>query len=358
MSEDSLDVVTPDSWDVAERAPRGSKSSSAGSTKGGERRGSSEASRPSIVESRDSLQTDTAPQKNLRDKLKFDLTQPWQRSLLRDLEQIESAMEDDYGTHRRPRADRVLIGHTESGDYLMECEDDLSTATDSSSTVPTRLQLVHRNQFPTRRRFTSRDEYPEVVPDHSVDIRTASPKGVHDEVSLSLEHRMPLSKQKIQYLTHPRLDHTDGEGRLPTHCDLPYVGPRLSPAPVSSELYRANAFSEVEAIKPAKVWTTEEDPSVIDYTDPACMCMGYMSLIDLFLLTEPSSVRNKKRRTSQDTSRRASLDRVEEEEEEEEETMSGLNPFPCSPSHEKYLPRENVQAFQQVRDLELYEYHD
>lgn len=342
-----MEQDSQESWEGVERDPRESIGSSS-TSKNGERRGSSGAMRPtSVVESRDSLQTESTQPKPLRETLKFDLTQPWQRSLLRDLEHIENSMLQEEEARPRPHADRVLLGHADSGDYLLECEDDISMATDGSSTCPVRLQVIHRHQFPMRAR--GRDESPEPDPAKFMDIRH-SPKSIHDEIALSLSSPMPISQPTLQYLSHPNLDHTAQDGFRPIPHALPTSGRKLSRGTVSSELYRANAFSEEAKPAQAARILVEEEPSVIDYSDPACMCMGYASLIDLLLFNESPSVRKKKRRTSSHLespplSRRSSLGRVEEEED----FSMNLNPF-CMPS-QPYGP------YPTMKDLEFYEHH-
>lgn len=312
----------------------------------GERRGSTGATRPvTVTESRDSLQSESTSKKPLCDTLKFDLTQPWQRSLLRDLEQIENSMQkEEYETRPRPRqADRILLGHSESGDFLLECEDDISTATDASSTCPTRLQVIHRHQFPMRPRVPSREDSPTPDPAKFYDIRNSSPKGVHEEVSMSFDSKLPSSAPSIPYLKSPKPEADPKNGFHPIPHALPY-GRTLSRSSVSAELYRANAFSEeVQPVEASRI-LVEDEP---DFGDPACMCMGYSSLIDLLLFNEPN-VRKKKRRTnfweSPPASRRASLNCVQEEEEEDA-MDGGLNPF-CMPQ----------QPIHQPRDLELHEH--
>lgn len=317
----------------------------------GERRGSTGASRPAVVtESRDSLQsiTEQSTEKPLSEALKFDLTQPWQRSLLRDLERIENSMVRDESEARpRPHADRILLGHAESGDYLLECEDDISTATDTSSTCPTRLQVVHRYQFPMRPRVAGREEdSPTPDPAKFFDIRNGSPKGVYDEASFSLSDHEPPAPP-IPYLAHPKQGPTSSEGFRPIPHALPY-GTTLSQSSVPTELFRANAFSEeVDPAESSRVLVEEEQ----DYfSDPACMCMGYSSLIDLILFKEPT-VRKKKRRTnvweSPPTSRRSSLGRVQEEDEED--TFTGLNAF-CMPQPQPYAQSaDNIGLFEKHR---------
>jgi len=355
---DEIDAVeTQEQEAVMESMEGGGEESSQGRiiVNKGERRGSTGATRPATVtESRDSLQSSEGTgQKPLRDTLKFDLTQPWQRSLLRDLEQIEKNMAHNPSeTRARPQADRILLGHADSGDYILECEDDISTATDASSTCPTRLQVVHRNQFPMRHRFPSREVSPTPDPAKFFDIRNSSPKGVYDEASFSLEDRTP-SAPSIPYLAHPKHDSSSPEGFRPIPHALP-DGKMLSRKPVSTELLRSNAFSEeAQPIEATRVLVDDEQ----EYTDPACMCMGYSSLIDLLLFNEPSSIRKKKRRTnfweSPSTSRRTSmtsLNRVQEGDEEED-TFSGLNPFcmPQQPPADHYPTTEGIVFHEQHR---------
>lgn len=72
--------------------------------------------------------------------LVFDLNQPWERSLLRQLEEAEKK-ECGY-----PRRELMLLGHTESRDFAMDYDQDdsMSVDTNASSTVPNRPQLIHR----------------------------------------------------------------------------------------------------------------------------------------------------------------------------------------------------------------------
>jgi hypothetical protein len=70
--------------------------------------------------------------------LALDLDQPWQRSLLRELENTDTI-------HKRPfRSDRMMLGHANSGDFALPVDDDFSVETDTSSTIPTRGQVIHR----------------------------------------------------------------------------------------------------------------------------------------------------------------------------------------------------------------------
>jgi len=70
----------------------------------------------------------------------FDMNQPWERSLMRQLEKVEA---DDTGYFR---PDFMLVGHTESSDFGLPLDQDdaASLGTSVSSTVPTRNQFIHR----------------------------------------------------------------------------------------------------------------------------------------------------------------------------------------------------------------------
>lgn len=350
---DSQDPGSP--WDEDPvHGPRSVEEASCGSHSGrslrknGERRGSRGASRPALVtESRESLQSDRSLKKPLRDALTFDLTQPWQRSLLRDLEQIENQMKEEGDTRPRPHADRILLGHAESGDFMLECEDDISTCTDASSTCPTRLQVVHRHQLPMRSRSKSRNESPSREPTKFFDIRNTSPNCVQAEAGLTIERSMP-NAPSIPYLAHPNAVTESGEEFRP----IPHTLPRnrsLSCTPVTAELFRTNAFSEEASPSQASRVLTDEDQ---DFIDPACMCMGYESLIDLIMFNEPT-VRKKKRRTSvwesPSLNRRSSmtsLNRVQEEDDEDIVDFDGLNPFYRS---------KQTGSINQSNDLQLYD---
>lgn len=137
------------SWDapVAAADDAWTKSLGESTMASGERRGSTGTFRPTNhADLRDvvTIQSETHGQNqgpSLRDQLVFDLDQAWQRSLMHHLDDLEDVMEDD---HPRPRADRILLGHAESGDFALECEDDLTIVTETSLTVPTRMQMIHR----------------------------------------------------------------------------------------------------------------------------------------------------------------------------------------------------------------------
>jgi hypothetical protein len=129
------------SWDARDTrdADTGARTKSLGESTmaSGERRGSTGAFRPTNqADIRDGFTTPTEAHgqnhhrgPSLRDKLVFDLDQAWQRSLKHHLDELEDAMDED---HPRPRADRLLLGHAESGDYALECEDDLTIVTETN----------------------------------------------------------------------------------------------------------------------------------------------------------------------------------------------------------------------------------
>lgn len=98
------------------------------------------------------------------DGLVFNMNEPWERSLQR---QIQSGLKDQH-IIVNDKNNTLLLGHTESRDYAMEVNrDDVSLGTNASSTVPHRMQVIHRsfhNQNmmqqppppPTNHRYSSR----------------------------------------------------------------------------------------------------------------------------------------------------------------------------------------------------------
>jgi hypothetical protein len=110
------------------------------------------------------------PPTNVRpDGLAFDLNQPWERSLLRQLENAGAAANDaklntkleasrqsppqnsttSASSPPRQRRELFLLEHTESRDYAMEFDDSVSLDTNASSTVPIKAQLIHRTLLNT-----------------------------------------------------------------------------------------------------------------------------------------------------------------------------------------------------------------
>lgn len=93
--------------------------------------------------------------------IKFDLEQPWQRSLLKELQHMQEAADASTSTSGPlvPRGDRLLLGHAESGDFALVLEsDEVSVNTDATSTLPTRVQVVHRDMSRVERSLLSVDD--------------------------------------------------------------------------------------------------------------------------------------------------------------------------------------------------------
>lgn len=76
--------------------------------------------------------------------LMFNMNEPWERSLQR---QIQSGIKDQHILFNDKHNNRtLLLGHTESRDFAMEVSrDDVSLGTSGSSTVPHRMQVIHRS---------------------------------------------------------------------------------------------------------------------------------------------------------------------------------------------------------------------
>ena len=251
--------------------------------------------------------------KSVKD-LKFDLDQPWQRSLLRELEDIEKREE---AKNARPRSHNILLGRAQSGDYLMECSDDeLSVMTDTSATIPLRSQSIHRPPFITP---TSN---PSLFMDNEAG-ETATTQSSNDskiERRVNLESTIRRSSGHSGGLELREGLHDSSSDSLKVEgvsTIVPQVG-----------IHRANALLEDRSTTPTYLTRTlqpkpEEDPTSADAVDyagsAACMCLGY-DLLDFLLPLggEPSKKSpRKKRRTNtgmvRPSSRMSSLGTVNEE---------------------------------------------
>ena len=321
-----------------------------------EMRGSRGGSRPSVTdESREATTTerrsssatsrgggssvqDQANSGSMRD-LSFDLEQPWQRSLLRELENIERAGGGSEGKHARQRSyNKILLGRGQSGDYLVEyddmvmMDDDTTVLTDASSSIPLRSQAIHRTMSgaapPAIALFKDEDEdeYGAWSTDSSSDHRLAV-----DPVAAYRGVPAYFGDHASAWRDSRRVDDGGGLG-------LAYYGgavhastPPTTTASSSSSgvaLSRANALLDDRATTSVATSTSGTDPI-------NCMCIGFNFLESWFpsnnnstadLVTIPSySNRPKRARTSRNSGGSASilglnhrrsyvLDRVKEEE--------------------------------------------
>lgn len=94
------------------------------------------------------------------DGLQFDMNQPWERSLLRQLEQPKDSNALSSIRYELKKTEPIalvttkpmmLLGHTESRDYAMEYDVDDTVSLETSSSCPPgrKMQFIHRSPFAT-----------------------------------------------------------------------------------------------------------------------------------------------------------------------------------------------------------------
>jgi hypothetical protein len=208
--------------------------------------------------------------------LEFDMCEPWQRSLLREIERKEMEKDEDKdkpnkkkGPQHASRHGRMMVGHTESRDYGIQMCDSgtFSLMTDGSSIAPaTHTQIIHRN-----RPFHQDDDSTLFGDDGSHDDTEkrsswaptpsgdASPRGVHDE----LHH-------------HRAYDHNNNKKKEETVVDF--------------NNYNNDDWLELEASKLQREYSYRDfndDATAITYATAegqkeACHCFGY-NVMDMIL---------------------------------------------------------------------------
>lgn len=80
------------------------------------------------------------------DGVAFDLNQPWQRSLLRQMDAAAQQQQQQQQAESTPRREMMMLGHAESQDFAVsfDHDDTISLETFASSTAPSKMQLIHR----------------------------------------------------------------------------------------------------------------------------------------------------------------------------------------------------------------------
>jgi len=302
--------------DTASKVPREARGSV-----GGSHPSVTDETREVAAERSESITSNEEPL-SVRD-LSFDLEQPWQRSLLRELENIENSEEDK---HARPRSQKILLGRAQSGDYLVEySDDDASIMTDTSSTLPMRSQSIHRKgQVGHAALFQDEDDDDFCAPsaDSSLDRIAILDSSVHRARVTFGETRDVIRDSHTDRSDKARQD-DDGQKRMPPEVSRGRFPSENSVRKVG--LARANALVEDRAgylnSRPIRMKSDEETTATdaADYDESAaCMCIGY-NMLDFFekfaMPSPPSSTRHKKRRTSLHgpASRPSSLGTVSEE---------------------------------------------
>ena len=264
-----------------------------------EARGSGGGARPAVTdETRDgTAETNNSISSRLSMReLSFDLDQPWQRSLRRELENIERSVDEK---HARPRPHKILLGRGHSGDYLIEYDDDddltVMTEATGSSSMPLRPQTIHRTVAGAHVALFKDEEDDEsgaLSTDSSTDRIVAHDPAVYRGVAGAFSDSREGRETRRE----------DGLG--PSGC-IPTLA-----------LSRANALVEdrstgtyLKSSSRLRFKLSEENSTTEpDFAGSACMCIGSYNFLD-FLIPRDCKIprsRHKKRRTSSWTSSRTS----------------------------------------------------
>lgn len=250
-------------------------------------------------------------QRSMRE-LSFDLEQPWQRSLLRELSNIERSGDEK---HARPRSQKILLGRGQTGDYLVEyddMDDDTTVLTDASSSIPLRPQAIHRAATPSGRvalfKDEDDDEYTTVSAESGPEILVVPDPAVYRGVGAVFSEGRESRREE-------KLGLANCGGFYPSLGALSRANALVEDR-ASNGYFKAQRHRVDEEAKP-----TYTEP---DYPGSAnCMCIGF-SILDFFETPSTEELgkgRQKRRRTSGSNnlfrsagSRHSVLGRVNEEE--------------------------------------------
>ncbi|KAL7578286.1 hypothetical protein ACA910_012699 [Epithemia clementina (nom. ined.)] len=289
-------------------------------SRGGSRRAYTDESREGTTERSNSTTSRGENHGSMRE-LSFDLEQPWQRSLLRELENIERSGDEK---HARPRSHKILLGRGQSGDYLVEyddMDDDTTVLTDASSSLPIRPQTIHRSLSGGRvalfKEDEDDDEYGALSTDSSTDRILAHDPAVYRGVAgVFGEGR------------EARREH--GMGLTGYHGGLPIPAGTLSRANALVENRSSSGYFKSARHRHGSVGGGDESASgpEPDFPGPAsCMCIGYDNILEFLMI--PNEIRGSRQQKRQRTSlagnmlrssvgnHRTVLGRVNEEEHPE-----------------------------------------
>lgn len=187
----------------------------------------------------------------------FDLNQPWQLSLQRELEKIDVPTDK-----RNPRPELIMIGRADSGDFARSINpDDISVSTNASSTVPTKPQFVHR-------------------------VKSPEP-GLPRQIILQSEKK--FTKQRFPERRSGVYDFYE-EREQPSHTLGNVMGSYQPTISKERGLERARAFSEDrQSPRESPLLDDDDDTVSEDGQEPslypaesACFCLGYNPVEFLF----------------------------------------------------------------------------
>lgn len=217
--------------------------------------------------------------------LAFDMNQPWERSLMRQLEEAE------HESEKPRRRELMLIGHTESRDYGMDLDGDdtVSLDTSASSTVPTKAQLIHRT-------ILNRD--PRVIGYHQqTQQETLLQAKLHDDAKRKGRESETSSMTSATIQSEEDRDEVSSPTGMKIPASLP--GRRRKPE-------QQQGLLEMEPSA-----NGDEEYTATTYVDPGCFCLGFDVLN--YVLPPPDAVAadySKMRFGTRTTTR---LSRVEED---------------------------------------------
>jgi hypothetical protein len=237
------------------------------------------------------------------DGLAFDLNQPWERSLLRQLEKDTPVYETKA---------MMLLGHTESRDFAMEYDpnnDDNVSLETSSSCPPQKMQFIHRPLY--------------APPEPRVVYRMESSNDEDDDDNHNVvyhhphHHQQPMRSPQPHSNNHPNHHHSPSttssltsatfineDGRDDEHI------PIHLPKNAKSNLLHASQqqqqyFLEMEASTVHTASYHEDYDAFTNHDlvyhpplpDPGCFCLGYNMLEYVLAPPVPRQpvVMNKKR---------------------------------------------------------------
>ena len=220
-------------------------------------------------------------------QLSFDMNQPWERSLARQLDQLVCDDEDYY------RPGYMFVGHTESTDFMLPVDQDdaVSLGTSVSSTLPSKNQLVHRSLL-MRGLKPGGENTMDTSGDNSQGKRHVRRESAGSQITTASEdERDDTAKSPIR-------DHLlaliEEQRRKSTPDPSPYL--ELEPS--------TNADDE-------SIQYFVNNDYIPSLPDPACFCLGY-NVFDVVLppLSRSSRVTNSRRRSM--VRRNSKLFRVDE----------------------------------------------
>ena len=221
------------------------------------------------------------------DQLSFDMDEPWERSLARQLEQGQC---DDEDNCYRP--EYMFVGHTESSDFMLPVDQDdaASLGTSVSSTVPTKNQWVHRSLL----------------------MRGLEPDGAHtNDASADKQPKKHVRRDSARsQLTTASEDERDDTGISTIAAPLLALidEQRRKPTPMPESQLKRESFTVTDD-ESIQYYVNNE--SISSLPDPACFCLGY-NVFDVVLppLTTSSRAVSGRRRSM--PRRTSQLFRVEE----------------------------------------------